>query len=320
MAVWRFKKQDDADRTEPESREPEQELSTTRLERALANRDWPAAREIMTGTTPEKFMSYIAWAAQAKGVEEWIPDVIRAEPDSTLPLLVRGARMVYWAWEARGGGRADTVGPEQWKVWFHRLKIAEDCLNEVVERDPGCAEAWHYLVILGRARQLPLDESWRRFNRLIEIDPTHLYGHQQMLNNLMPKWSGSTESMFGFARTRAAAHPGSDLPLLVVEAHLEHRWAEGGNKYLRRNEVAGEIFAAAHSSFWHEDYRRSLTTATLWNHFAYSLTIGKYYREACAIFDLIGEDEIRSAPWRSTERFLELRERARDRADDPVLA
>ncbi|GIF03723.1 hypothetical protein [Actinoplanes siamensis] len=313
--MWSFKKRpDDVLKINNYLYDPGAE----RLDQALGERDWPTIRDILTTAAPEQLMYYMDFVASAKGLEEWIPDVIRAEPHSTLPLLARGARAVHWAWEARGSGTSDTVSREQWDVWFQRLKLAENCLDEVTDRDPGCAEAWHYLVILGRARQLPVEERWRRFTRLIEIDPTHLFGHEQMLQNLMPKWSGSTEAMFDFARTRAAACPGTNIPILVVQAHLEHRRSEGGNKHLRRNDVAGEIYAAAHDSFWHEGYRRSLLTPLVWNHFAYGLTIGRFFREACAVYDLIGDDWVRSAPWGSVDRFVELRDWARDEADDPV--
>ncbi|NUT34711.1 MAG: hypothetical protein HOV79_16755 [Hamadaea sp.] len=83
----------------------------------------------------------------------------------------------------------------------------------------------HYLVILGRARELATEESWRRFNALTEINPHPLFGHEQMQDNLMKKWGGSNEEMFEFARTRAAACPGTHVPLIVVRAHLEYAHA-----------------------------------------------------------------------------------------------
>ncbi|GLW32533.1 hypothetical protein [Actinoplanes regularis] len=318
--MWPFKKRpDDAETDTVKFNDLLRDPGARQLLRALRERDWPTARDILTAADPEHFMFYMWCVSGADGLQEWIPDVIRAEPDSTLPLLARGAHAISWAWEARGSGTSSTVGEDQWKVWFQRLKLAENCLDEVIDRDPKCAEAWHYLIVLGRARQLPMEERWRRFNRLIEIDPTHLLGHQQMLENVMAKWSGSTEAMFDFARTRAAACPGTNIPLLVAQAHREQRRVEGSDKYLRRADVAGEIYAAAHNSFWHADYQRSLMTPMVWNQFAHALTVGRYFREACGVYDLIGDDWINSTPWRTTERFVTMRDRARDKADDPDL-
>ncbi|MEU7904980.1 hypothetical protein [Actinoplanes sp. NPDC049118] len=313
--MWPFKKRraDGADSVEIS--EFLHDEGAENLHAALEKRDWETAREILSAADREHFMYYVEVASDVKGLEEWITEPIRAEPGSTLPLLLRGARAVSWAWEARGSGTADTVGQDAWKVWFQRLKLAENCLDEVVDRDPGNAEAWHYLITLARARQLPIDEHWRRFNKLIEIDPSHLFGHEQMLNNLMPKWSGSNEAMFDFARTRAAACPGTHVPVLIAKAHIEYHWKNGREEYLERDEVADEINAAAYESVWHDDYETSLLTPVLWNDFAYTLTYGRYFKQAWHLYESIEDDWVRQWPWGGVKWFLKAREHARENQD-----
>lgn len=256
-------------------------------------------------------------AAKTPGVQEWIEGPIRDEPGTLWPLLLRGAHAVRWAWEARGGGTADTVSPDAWKVWFKRLVLAENCLDEAVELDPGCADAWHHLIILGRARQLPVAELWRRFDGLLAADPHHLFGHESMLNGLMAKWSGSDEEMFDFARTRAAANPGTLIPLLVAQAHLEYarnHHADNLRVYFHRDEVGDELVAAAFASVWHDDRSATLLEPIAWNWFAMTLTLADHLEAARPLYDAIGEDWVRPSPWRNTERFLRLRKYARDDA------
>ena len=184
-----------------------------RLHQALSGRDWTTARDILSGPMSNDDRAfYMETAANVPGVQDWIEGAVHDEPGSVLPLLVQGAHAVFWAWEARGTGTGDTVGEQQAKVWFRRLKLAEDCLDEVVDRDPKCLEAWYFLIVLARARQLSTQERWHRYHKLIELDPIHHYGHDQMLQNLCAKWSGSAEEMFGFARRRAAAAPGPRCP------------------------------------------------------------------------------------------------------------
>jgi hypothetical protein len=286
-----------------------------RIEAAFAARDWTTARGILTGAaTSEHFARYIVIAADAEGLEEWIAGPIRDEPGSALPLLLRGARYVYWAWEARGSGLANTVGQNAWKTWFKRLKVAEDSLDEALEKDPTCVEAWHWLIVLGRARQVSKEERWRRFDGLTALDPTHYYGHAQMLEALMPKWSGSSEEMFAFARSRAQGAPGTGLPVLVASAHLEQRFVEGGSAraYTRRPEVAEEIVQAAYQSIWHPSYQRSALTPLLLNEFAYAFSYADRYVEAERLFQEIGDDGVTPSPWQyermpADELFLSLR-------------
>ncbi len=259
------------------------------LHEALAARDWATARAILTAPVSNDDRAfYMEIAAHVPGIQDWIEGPIRDEPHSSLPLLVRGAHAVFWAWEARGSGRSDSVAQEQWKVWFRRLKLAEDCLDEVVEKDPKCLEAWNFLVILGRARQLPKAECWQRFNNLAAIDPTHHYGHDQMLQNLCAKWSGSAQEMFAFARDRGAGAPGTALPAMIASAHLEHRWDNGGPEYMEQPEVGDEIVAAAHQSIWHPSYQRTLATPYLWNRFALAFSLADRFAEAERCYQEIG--------------------------------
>ena len=134
--MWPFRKR----RFDPDAVEINEFLHDDdgeRLRDAMLKRDWATARGILSTDDPEHFMEYVRVAAHTKGVQEWIDGPIRDEPGSTLPLLIRGARAIAWAWDARGEGAADTVPPDVWRVWFDRLAIAEESLAEVLHRDPA---------------------------------------------------------------------------------------------------------------------------------------------------------------------------------------
>jgi hypothetical protein len=286
------------------------DVGAARLQVALLKRDWSTARDILVSAPSSDMLSfYMRITADTPGVQDWIEGPVRDEPDSVWPLLVRGAHAVYWAWEARGGGAADTVSREAWNVWFDRLRQAENSLDAALEIDPNCAEAWHYLIILGRARQLPAEERWRRFEGLLAADPHHLFGHEQMLTALMAKWSGSDEEMFEFARSRAAANPGTLIPVLVARAHFEYadRHYEVRNDHFGKDEVGEEVMEAARASIWHPDYKSTLLAATAWNTFAMALTLADYFESANIILDTIADDWICEYPWGSVEECLRLR-------------
>src|SRR5688572_23827536 len=84
----------------------------------LKAREWARAAELLRAApTAEHFARRVVAAADVEGLEAWIDDAIRAEPASTLPLLIKGARHVYWAWEARGSGYGSSVGQDARKAW-----------------------------------------------------------------------------------------------------------------------------------------------------------------------------------------------------------
>jgi hypothetical protein len=56
----------------------------------------------LTAADPDDQAFLMEVAADAEGVQDWIGEWIAAEPDATLPVLLRGCHGVSWAWEARG--------------------------------------------------------------------------------------------------------------------------------------------------------------------------------------------------------------------------
>ncbi|KUL31691.1 hypothetical protein [Actinoplanes awajinensis] len=313
--MWSIKKNeaDDDDGTLEFCRFLDEEAEL--LRRALRRRDWPTARGILEAEDPELRAYYFSVAATTVGVERWITDVIRDEPDATLPLLLRGAGLLTSAWELRRDGLASTMSDAGAQLWTRLVRQAEECVEEVLRRDPGCADAWTWSIALSRALNLPEPERRRRFQRLVEIEPHHWFGHEQMLLALSPRWGGSSETMFAFARERSAACPGTHIPTLIVLAHQEqfvhlNQLAEPDDpdrepplSDWEPAEVMDEVWEAAEASYWHDDYPISVLTPIVWNTFAYAFTWGDFHKPAWSLFDSIGEDWITREPWETIKFF-----------------
>ncbi|GAB3159024.1 hypothetical protein GCM10027290_63240 [Micromonospora sonneratiae] len=288
-----------------------------RLIAASGAGDWRTIAELLSAVEdPDDHTFYVHRVAWAGGVENWIDDWVAAEPRSALPLLVKGAHAIDWAWEARGGGRANTVSREAFKIFFKRLKLAEDCLDEVTERDADSATPWSFLVILGRGRQLGVEETRRRFEEARKRHPWHVEAHEQMLQQLCRKWGGSHEEMHRFAAETLEAMPaGSPLGQLTAAAHVEH-WLDlprdEDDEYIRSAEIRAELVAAANRSILHPEYVRRPRWPTLHNAFAMTFAYSGELAAAAEQFDAIG-DLVTEWPWqyggRTVEVFLDTRER-----------
>lgn len=272
-----------------------------RLRAAALRGDWRTIGDLLSAVEhPDDHTFYVRAAAYTSGVEQWIDDWVAAEPRSALPLLVKGAHAIDWAWEARGGGRADTVSQDAFKIFFRRLRLAEDCLDEVTDRDPDGATAWAFLVILGRGRQLGIDETRRRFEEVRRRHPWHVEAHEQMLQQLCRKWSGSHELMHEFAgRTTAEMPAGSPLGQLVSAAHLEH-WLDlpedEDGEYITSDRVRRELLGAANRSVAHPAHEFRPGWPTMHNSFAMSLALSGEWSAAGDRFDRIG-DLVTEWPW-----------------------
>ena len=147
---------------------------------------------------------------------------ISAEPKNPDAHILRGIAFVDWAWQARGGGYAETVGKNAWDLFHDRLKQAMQLLKAAGEMKPDDPSPWSELlpVACGLGAPRPLARQW--FDAAIARCPDHGPAHIHMHQYLCEKWMGSKEMMWDFVDERtAAAQPGSDVFALVPAAHFE---------------------------------------------------------------------------------------------------
>lgn len=287
----------------------------------VSYRDWHAAHDFLQAVSdPDDRSFYVDICAGVNGVQDWVEQWIAAAPHSSLPMLVRGAHAVRWAWKARDAAVARRKPQDQLGEFFRRLKVAEACLDSVVEGDPGDSTAWSFLVTAGLGRHVDRAEAERRFRAAVASHPWHLAAHTSMLEYLCEKWYGSHEEMFAFAGEAAAKSPaGSPLPVLLVDAHIEYwqsRRVGADASYLSRPDVVAELNAAADHSVRHPAYVRRPGWPRLHNAFAFAFVCAGDYRSAAQQFDIIG-DLVTDHPWSclrgdrdGVAAFQDLRERA----------
>jgi hypothetical protein len=279
------------------------DLRLSNLRNAMADGQWSVAREILGGARDHDDLSaLLSMAVDAPGTETWLADVVREELESTTALLVYGARAVAWAWEARTGATAEHVSRDQFALFFERLRLAEDCLQSVVRREPGNATAWQQLIVTARGLQLGLAEARRRFDQAVAAAPGHYGAHVQFLQNACKKWSGSHEAMHEFARTAGLGAPaGSPLGLLIPMAYQEETLflsPDAETRYMKQRAVRAALHEAADHSVRHPAYPTTgRPAATGHNYFAFAFLRAEEYKAAAEQFRLIG-DRVTTDPWR----------------------
>jgi hypothetical protein len=271
-----------------------------RLDAAAGRGDWEAVSTILTPVEDQDLRAfYVGVLADRSGPQPWIGQWLAARPESALPYLVKGAHAVQWAWEARGSGTASTVSQEQFAVFFRRLKVAEDNLDEAVSRDPGDATAWAELITTALGRQLGIEEAERRFKEVVARHRWHRAAHARMLQQKCAKWGGSNELALAFARDTVEQMPaGCTLGSMVAVAHFEAALQADGpiEDQLSRPEVLAEVHAAADRSVRHPEFRRIPGHQTADGWFALVFHLAGDHGAAAERFDAIG-DMPTELPW-----------------------
>jgi hypothetical protein len=132
--------------------------AAARLLADLGRRDWRAVHELLrTVDDPDDLQFYVDLTSRTPGLQAWIGQWSDAEPHSYLPMLVRGAHAVDWAWLARGTALAKDTSATQFGIFVRRLRIAQECLSEAAARNPHDPTAWSELIVCGVGMSLGID-------------------------------------------------------------------------------------------------------------------------------------------------------------------
>ena len=249
---------------------------------------------------PDSCSYAVRLLSEIPGSEGCFERLARSGTAGSLGEVLLASRHIQLGWEVRTAQRAENVSREQFDSFHEHLRTAERILIDVTAREPDNVPAWDLRMITVRGLELGHSEARRRYQQVAKWRPHHYPAQAQLLQQLCPKWSGSWDEMFQYARECAnAAPPGSVNPVLVVEAHLE-RWRDepAGDDiaYLRQPEVQQEIVAAATRSVLHPAFRRNYRWYSAHGFFALAYSLVGDHGKAARHFRML-DNYMAKTPW-----------------------
>jgi hypothetical protein len=154
------------------------------------------------------------WSDRSESLMAWL-----GQQPSANALAVNGINSLKWAWKARGGGSGATVSQEAAKEFASRLQEARELLLQSMRADARSVIAVPWLIAYARGAgdtelgDKALAEGKKRC-------PTLRAMYSSMLVNQLPRWFGTSEGAFDFARRVAHATPPScGAAVVILEAH-----------------------------------------------------------------------------------------------------
>ena len=211
-------------------------------------------------------------------VEERLSDHVLArvpvgDPSWGLAQTTRAARITAEGWKIRGDGWARTVTQPQWVAFREHLNRAEQLLIEVTAREPRLGYAWLERMTTCQGLSLGADEARRRYDRLSAHAPHTYIAGFRLMQQLLPKWSGSWEQVSAFAAELLRVTPPGSVGLLpVLAGHLERHSAAQTDAeaaaYLRDPAVVAEIHLVADRTVRHPAFQPGYRLYTAHDYFA----------------------------------------------------
>jgi hypothetical protein len=231
--------------------------------------------------------------------------------------LFSGNRLIDSAWEARGGGWANTVTPEGWRLFGERLEAARRELEEAWRLDPDDPRPGARLIVvhMGLSTGRNAMETW--FRRAVAADPDDWTAYNNKLYYLEPKWHGSHDEMIAFGRECLDTQNWrAGIPFMLVDAHETVARQDGGpgvdaKAYYADPAVWRDVRAVfdGHLVNAPDDVRRR-------SQFARYATLAERWPEADAQFRILG-DNADYAPFGGKGTYDYLRRKAARLAKAP---
>lgn len=233
-------------------------------------------------------------------LNEWLTQY----PSSHFANACLGKVYINYAWYARGGGFASTVTEEGFSLFKERLLTAKEYLDKsysLNHSDPFVPAA---LITAAMGLGLEREEMEKQFERAILADPTEQQAYSNKLAYLMPKWHGSKEEMFSFAREAVKnAPPGSRIPGVLLEAHWEMYFRSNSNVSYFRNPVVWKEMKEVYLTL----SNRFPDSNSIHNWFARTAYLAGDYEIAREELKRIGDDWLEAA-WDDKKTFDEVKE------------
>jgi len=139
------------------------------------------------------------WPEYLARVQRWISQY----PNSITARVTLAWFYNFYGWNARGGGFANTVTDEGWRLLAERAAMGRKVLEEAQSLPTKCPE-W-FLVMMSFARAEDWDEGQKKalFEQAVAFDPDYYYYYRTQAESLLPKWGGEKGDVAAFAGAMA---------------------------------------------------------------------------------------------------------------------
>lgn len=131
------------------------------------------------------------WLVRKQRIEEWL----KRNPSSVTAKVSLAAFPLKYGWMARGGGYANTVSDDAWKLFRERVEEGRRSLeaaDQATKQDPGWYEA---MLDIAVSQGWPRDKLEAIFEQGVAKHPDYLPLYFHRANYYHPKWHGSHDEL-----------------------------------------------------------------------------------------------------------------------------
>jgi hypothetical protein len=161
-----------------------------------------------------------------------------ARPNSMAAVLALTDAMVGYGWKARGGGFADTVTPDGWRLLRERTTGVDDLLAEIGRRVPRTPDWYRAMIDSARTEGWDRDRVDALFEEAVAREPKYLHVYSAVARYLLPRWHGNEGDWETFAEDSSKRLGGREGS--VVYGHIAWQISKlyRGADFYKQNRVS----------------------------------------------------------------------------------
>lgn len=151
--------------------------------------------------------AYYGWNEHLRNHDTWL----KLYPNSITARVAAAALWSTYAWEARGGGYANTVTEEGWKLYRERLaKAYEFVKNPPSDPSKDCMHRYYVLLLIARAQGWDRKNYEEIFQKGLSFEPSYYANYFEKATYLFPRWYGEKGEWQKFAAETVKFAPKSE--------------------------------------------------------------------------------------------------------------
>ena len=146
----------------------------------------------------EYFSEFKRNSKLSRQIEQFMEEYEKLENvDPWIDLIVRARYHYILGWVARGGGYANTVTEEGWKIFKSELSDARDYYTSAHQMHPEFPEAASEMILVQMASGGSKSErEW--FNLAVKAQFDYMPAYKNLMWSIRPRWGGSHKEMLAF--------------------------------------------------------------------------------------------------------------------------
>lgn len=275
--------------------ELETKLNSALLEKDLDENGILTIYSMFSELTPNSGSYTDSFSRYLEAHQAWLA----VTPDSYFANASYGNFNIEYGWNARGSGYGHTITDKGRKQFHDRIRLAAKHLQKAYEIDPSHSYVPVRMMTVAKVHPDWYDsevEVW--FQKALQANPSDCNAYTKKSYFLEPKWGGSRQQQFAFARDTLRNGPKTSMaPVILAKIHWSIYHRSNDPDYFANPTVWNEM-----KEVQDELIRRFPHSNERHNWFAKSACLARDFETARREFKVIGENWLQGT-WSTFEYF-----------------